>query len=311
MIEASTTSVWAALGRAFGAREPDPGVRNPDWLAEKLVGPEERTVMQEHPLRTALDRPFEEAVQDMEVVTASRSMIPRTRFIDERLEGGVRNGATQVVILGAGFDSRAYRLRELLASARVYEVDHPATQELKRRRVREVIADVPTNLTFLPVDFRTDDLNAKLASVGYRADQRTFFVWEGVTMYLPEESVRTTLKWIAGCSAPGSAVVFDYFSEMAVRVMANPDAFAIPAEMKKGIELFKRLNPDEPFLFGVPDGNVEQLVSSTGLALRRVLGLNSAEAVETYLTRADGSLYGNLPATPQQGYFILEASVPE
>lgn len=310
MIGPSSTSVWAAMGRAFGSREPDAKVRNPDWLAGKLVGPQELALMQDHPLVSAINRPYEEASRDMEVIAASRSMIPRTRFIDERLEAAVGNGTTQLVILGAGFDSRAYRFEKLLTAVRVFEVDHPATQEVKIQRVREVVGEPPENLVYLAVDFRKDDLTAALSAEGYRKDRRTFFIWEGVTMYLPAEAVHETLRWIAVNSASGSSVVFDYFSETAVRVMANPAAFPIPAPMKESIERFKRLNPEEPFVYGVPNDKEADLLIGEGLTVGKVLGLNSSEAVETYLTRTDGTIYGNLPATEQQGYLILEAFVP-
>jgi methyltransferase (TIGR00027 family) len=77
----------------------------------------------------------------------------RTRFADERLESAVRAGAAQVVILGAGYDSRAYRLRELLKDVRVFEVDYGPTQEYKKRRVQEIFGCFPTNLTYVPIDF--------------------------------------------------------------------------------------------------------------------------------------------------------------
>src|SRR5262245_20363688 len=132
MTEASRTSVWAAVGRALGAREPDPCVRNPDYLAERLLGPEQRALLGDHPLSTAVHRPWAAAYQLIGVVLAARILVPRTRFIEGRLEAAVHAGATQVVLLGAGFDSRGYRLQDLLGGSEVFEVDHPATQAMKR-----------------------------------------------------------------------------------------------------------------------------------------------------------------------------------
>src|SRR5262245_50829080 len=111
------------MGRAFGAREPDEQVRNPDFLVERLIGPDERHLLGAHPLATALEQPYEEAIGNIQVVITSRIMIPRTRFIDEQLDASVRQGATQFVILGAGFDTRAYRFRDKLAQVRVFEID--------------------------------------------------------------------------------------------------------------------------------------------------------------------------------------------
>src|SRR5215468_3807924 len=113
----SRTSIFVAAGRALGAREPDPSVRNPDYLAEKLLG-DPSTLTLDHPAVRALKLPYEEAIKDVEIVSVVRMMIIRTRFIDDALERAIRGGATQVVILGAGFDSHAYRCQPLLAQAR-------------------------------------------------------------------------------------------------------------------------------------------------------------------------------------------------
>jgi len=306
----SRTSIWVALSRAFGAREPDARVRNPDYLAEALLGPEERALLEDSPLVTAMDLPYQEALQIGEVTYSSRPMIARTRFIDERLASAVKDGATQVVILGAGFDSRAYRLTDLLKTLRVFEVDHPLTQERKIQRVRAAVGVPPENLTYVAVDFRVDDLGEKLGGAGYQRGDKTFFIWEGVTMYLPVEAVRGMLRWIVENSAPGSCVVFDYTYEIAIRVMANPDAFPIPPQMKQGMERFRKLTAGEPWIFGIPDRQEREFLGSLGLEVRKVLGLNSQEAVSNYLTREDGSIFGGYPATEQQGYLILEAVVP-
>ena len=305
----SRTAVWAAIGRALGAREPDPHVRNPDWLAERLLGPEERALFADHPLLAAMSLPAEEAFRNEEVLTAARTLIPRTRFIDQRLEFAVRDGATQVVILGAGFDSRAYRLTELLAHTRVFEVDHPTTQAVKMRRVAEALVELPLNLTYAAGDFRDGNIGEKLVAAGYRKDQRTFFICEGVTMYLTGEAVRGTLRWIAANAPPGSAIVFDYTYEAAIRVIANSDNVPMPPQMRLMFERFKRIIAGEPWIFGIPDRAEHEFLAGVGLRVRKIMGLNSGEAVETYLTRADGSIFGNLPAAEQQGYLILEAGI--
>src|SRR5262245_7670099 len=156
MSNVSRMCVWAAMARAFGAREPDSRVRNPDFLAERLLGPEERALLGNHPLVEGMNRPYPEASQNLEVMMGARTLIPRTRFIDARLEAAIREGTVQIVILGAGFDSRAYRLTQLLTGARVFEVDQPDTQVRKIQRVQEVLGNAPSNLQYVAVDFRQD-----------------------------------------------------------------------------------------------------------------------------------------------------------
>jgi hypothetical protein len=90
-------------------------------------------------------------MRDVEITGFVRAMTERTRFIDEALERAIGAGATQVLIPGAGFDSHAYRSRELLASARVFEVDRPAMLAFKRRRV-DALGGPPENLTYVPID---------------------------------------------------------------------------------------------------------------------------------------------------------------
>jgi methyltransferase (TIGR00027 family) len=248
--------------------------------------------------------------KDVEAMTAARTLIPRTRFIDSRLQAAIRNGIGQLVILGAGFDSRGYRFADALQNVRVFEVDQPDTQNLKIRRVREAIGGAPANLSYIPIDFRHERLGDVLERAGYRKDQRTFFIWEGVTMYLPAEAVRETLQWIASNSAAESSIVFDYTYEAAIRMFATIDLDKVPEAARAIVQRFLRLTAGEPWIFGLPDRSEKEYLSGLGLELRKVMGMNSAEAVESYLTRADGSIFGLTPATEQQGYLILEAAVP-
>jgi methyltransferase (TIGR00027 family) len=147
-------------------------------------------------------------MKDVEVVSTVRMMLVRTRFIDEALERAVAGGAAHVVILGAGFDSHAYRCQELLTNVRVFEVDRPATQELKQARVREALGGPPANLTYVPIDIQHEDLADVLRRHGHDQSQRTFFIMEGVTVYVPEEGVRATLATSRAIrpAAPSSSI---------------------------------------------------------------------------------------------------------
>ncbi len=303
----SRTSIWAAMARAVGSREPDSRVRNPDSLAELLIGPNEYAVLGNHPLAKAMEQPYERAVQNREVANAARLLISRTRFIDSRLEAAIHSGATQVVILGAGFDSRAYRLAELLAGTRVFEVDLHDIQKLKMLRVQNALGQLPENLTYVPADLRHDDLSEKLKNANYRQAQRTFVICEGITMYLPPRVVHGMLRWVATFSPPGSSLVFDYTYESTIAWIANLDKFPVTPEISQAVERFRH----EPWIFGLPDGGEEQFLNSMGLRMRKTMGLNSPEAVKNYLTRGDGTIFGKSPGTERQRYRILEAVVPE
>jgi methyltransferase (TIGR00027 family) len=286
----SRTAIYVAAARAIGAREPDPAARNPDDLAEKFLGDPARLDV-DHPVVNALGLDYGEAMKDAEVVGNVRMMTVRTRFIDEALQRAVAGGATQVVILGAGLDSHAYRFRELLAPVKVFEVDRAATQALKRQRVDETLGGPPPNLTYAPIDFGHDDLAQALARHGHDSSQRTFFIMEGLTMYLPEEALRATLGFVAG-HPPGSSVVFDFLYRPMIEKLAMIKTTEVPAAAKPFVGRFLNLIRDEPWLTGLPVGGEREYLGSLGLELREVLPIGGAESVKRYLTRANGTQLG-------------------
>lgn len=136
------------------------------------------------------------------------SFLCRKRYIDDQLVSAVPRGVDALVILGAGYDTRAYRLPEL-AGIPVCEVDLPANIERKAAAVRRCFGRVPPDVTLLPVDFETDDLADRLAHKGFDRGMRTFYVWEAVTQYLTESAVRKTMEHLAG-AAPGSSLAFTF-----------------------------------------------------------------------------------------------------
>lgn len=286
----SRTSIYVAAGRAVGAREPDSTVRNPDSLAEKLLG-DPSTLTLQHPIVRALSLPYDEAMNDVEVVNIVRLMVIRTRYIDDALARAVNGGARQVVILGAGFDSHAYRCQELLAGVRVFEVDRPATQALKRQRVDAVLGGPPRNLTYVPIDFQHEDLRDVLMRHGYDPDQRTFFILEGVTMYVPEEAVRATFRFV-GSHPAGSGIVFDYVYRAMIDFLATANVDAMPAATRPFFERFKNLIKDEPWIFGVPVGGERDFVEDFGLELREAFTIGGEDSLKRFVTKADGTQVG-------------------
>jgi methyltransferase (TIGR00027 family) len=142
----------------------------------------------------------------------------RTRFAEDALAAGIQRGVRQLVVLGAGLDTFAYR--NAYPELRVFEVDHPATQAWKRERLASASIEVPTSLTFAPVDFEQKTLAEGLLAAGFEPSKRTFFTWLGVVVYLTSEAVWSTLRFIASLSG-GSHVAFDY---------SNPPADLTPEQ---------------------------------------------------------------------------------
>jgi methyltransferase (TIGR00027 family) len=136
-------------------------------------------------------------------------VVSRTRYIDDYLEVCLDHATAQVVILGAGLDSRAYRFPRLRGPVKVFEVDHPATQAAKIARLKRILNEIPNHVTFVPIDFNEETLD-KLAGYGYDRALKSLFIWEGVVHYLNPAAVDATLARVRSNATPGSAIIFDY-----------------------------------------------------------------------------------------------------
>src|SRR4030095_535888 len=165
----STTAKPVGVCRAIAAKHADPKIRNPDYLAEKFVSAE---VWRTSPFRDNPDRARHNPVYFW--VNA------RTHHIDTLLVEALAKGVTQVVNLGAGFDSRAYRFRERFPHVRFFELDLPAMIAAKRERVMKIFGAIPERVILVPTDFTARPLDEVLRDAGYDRTQRTFFIWEGV-----------------------------------------------------------------------------------------------------------------------------------
>ena len=206
--QASRTAEYAAGFRALETvKRPESARLFEDPLAVIFLSPGKRRLVKwaSFPLIGNLVR----AYIDHRWPGAMTSGIARTRLIDEHLLAAVADGIRQIVILGAGFDSRAFRMAEL-AGCRVVEVDHPATQELKRERLLLVRREIPSHVTFVAADLKVQDLRSVLEKAGLDRRERCFVLWEGVTHYLGEAAVDATLRALAAVVAPGSRLVFTY-----------------------------------------------------------------------------------------------------
>ena len=243
----SATALEVTAYRAIGAKHPDPAIRNLDMLAERFLGEDGRTRLRQtgsDVVVAALQLPTEEAWLSLgNRRTFALAIHVRTRYIDAVVEEALMAGATQIVVFGAGMDSRAYRFAGVGSGVRAYELDLPQTQQYKKQRVTELLGSLPVNVTYMPIDFARQDLAEVLTHGGYDAGKKTVFVWEGVTMYIPETAVDATLRFVATHASSGSRMVFDGFPESRIK---NPSP-----EAK---ELNTRVAASgEPFVFGFPE----------------------------------------------------------
>jgi len=139
------------------------------------------------------------------------AIVARIRFIDECLAKSLREGLKQMVIIGAGYDTRAYRIKGVREALKVFEVDHPETQAFKKATIQSIFGELPKYVAYVPVVFGQDRLDQKLIGQGYNKELKTLFIVEGLIMYIPPSAVDLLLSFIAHVSGAGSALVGDYF----------------------------------------------------------------------------------------------------
>ncbi|MFL6166986.1 MAG: class I SAM-dependent methyltransferase [Ornithinibacter sp.] len=202
---ASSTAVLVCQGRAAAHGRLAVG-RFSDPVAEHLLDPDERTVVEQarsqHPPQGGPGRMAYELVRRTSVL-----MVPRTVAIDDAVRD---HGAQQVVVVGAGLDARAWRMPEL-ARATLFEVDHPASQRDKQRRLSG-IEPTAGQVVAVAVDLERDPLAPALRATGFDPALETTWVWEGVVPYLTSDAVAETVRHLAELSAPGSILVVNYQS---------------------------------------------------------------------------------------------------
>jgi methyltransferase (TIGR00027 family) len=198
---------------------------------------------------------------------ARTSAIARTRLIDDWTNDGIAGGAAQVVILGAGFDSRAWRL-PALGKATVFELDHPATSAEKRRRLVTMEAE-RSNIQFVAVDFERDTAAEALARSSFDPGRPAVVIWEGVTNYLTLTAVDATLRWVASL-AIGTRLIFTYVHE---GVLADPGAFEGATKILAAVT-----GTGEPWTFGLRPEALPDELAERGLKLREDLGAGTYRA---------------------------------
>ena len=169
-----------------------------------------------------------------------------------------------MVILGAGFDSRLYRFPEINGRVKVFEVDHPATQKVKIAKVKKIFGSLPKHVVYIPMDFNKDKLEKKLFDAGYDRNLKTFFIWEGVTMYLTTEAVDDILVFVAKNSGPGSSIIFDYIFKSFLDETIEFEGVHRIERVWKAYERLDKPITDERFTFGIPEGTIREFLSRRG-----------------------------------------------
>jgi methyltransferase (TIGR00027 family) len=196
----------------------------------------------------------------------------RTRYIDDVLKRSLEQGLDQVIILGAGFDTRAYRIAGM-DRVRVFEVDLPGTRAAKQTRLEQVLGAVPGNVTLVGMDFDRQSLDEVLDAAGFQKGKRTLFIWEGVTQYITGQAVDNTLGFVSRACGAESAIAFTYVRRGLI------DGTDRPEWMGPFLSFARRVG--SPMIFGLDPASLEQYLSDRGLEL--VDDVGAADYQELYL----------------------------
>ncbi|WMJ81793.1 class I SAM-dependent methyltransferase [Clostridium sp. MB40-C1] len=214
----STTALITAYGRAYHSMNESPKIFD-DFLAKQLITDDEYETISNilagsinfsdsDKARFCKDKDSVlKAVIQNQIAPISLS---RSRYTEDMLKLSIKLGVKQYVILGAGFDTFAFRNPDLLNHIDVFELDHPATQKLKLDRIKITGWEIPKNLHFIPVDFSKNNFAETIKNSAFNPTKLSFYSWLGVTYYLSKGEILNTLKGISNISPNGSSLAFDY-----------------------------------------------------------------------------------------------------
>jgi len=268
----------AAGLRAVAAMDPDENIRNPDTMAKELLTPA-------FWFWTSLSKDFEKSRQYIKFyhLNAYYTQNAVTKHIDGILEAGAGENIAQVVIIGAGLDSRAYRFADRMPGVRFFEVDLPAAVNRKRELVQIALGGLPQTVAYVPVDYRKEAMGAALKRAGYDPKAKTLFICEMVTRYIDAAAVDRVLGDIGENAPAGSQLVFDYiFADI-----ARGDFSKMPGARFLSVRV---ASCGYPWKFGIVPDQAGQFVESRGFSV--LSDLDAGQLAHRYLVRSDGTFDG-------------------
>jgi len=279
-ITTSRTAVWTCVSRAASSLELESHYRSDDYIALLLVPSLLRFL-----LHIPLVRRFYNSV--IAPTGIYEYTIARTRYIDAVFKEVLTEGCEQVLIFGAGFDTRALRFQKEAGDTKIFELDVPITQIAKRDQYTKCGLTIPANVNFVSIDFDKESLSEKLDESGFGRDRRSLFVLEGLLMYLQPESVDETFNVIARFAGEGSEVVFDY---VRASVLRQEGLCYGEREIARTVA-----KAGERWYFGLEEGEIEQFLEKYGL--EAVEHKDTQELEQMYFTDSSGEIVGRINGT--------------
>jgi methyltransferase (TIGR00027 family) len=227
--------------------------------------------------------------------------IARTKYIDAVFKEVLAEGFDQILIFGAGFDTRALRFQAQAGHTRIFELDVPITQQAKLGQYARRGLSIPANVAFVSIDFDKESLSQKLEGAGFMRGAKSLFLLEGLLMYLQPQSVDETFKVIEAFAGRGSVVVFDYVRASVLRQAGSSYG---------GREIVESVaQAGERWHFGIEEGELEGFLKEYGLSISEHQDAQDLERM--YFTGASGHIVGRVNATHCLVRAVKPAASPE
>jgi len=284
---ASRTADMTCGCRAMSFYERDPLLKGLDWVAPRLLPAKMRPFVKFGPTRRLL-----RGIMGPQGVYGW--VIARTRYIDKALSLACREGFTQVLLFGAGFDSRGVRFSSELKGMRLFELDAPTTQAVKIEQFRRRGVSMPQNVILIGINFEKESVEKKLEEFGFIVGSKTLVILEGVLQYLNSQAVEAAFATIRDIVGGGSRVVFDHAYAFVLRKEGNVYGQEL---MTRGVNRF-----GESWQFGLAEAEVEPFLRKFGFVL--IDQKSPKDLEESNFRGDDGKIRARVNGT--QGIVIAE-----
>lgn len=278
--KSSMTAAFICLARAASYKDKRECYNGPDNIAYELTPNKLKPIIRSRRLFRIFNR-WLYAKGSYEYVIA------RTKYIDAAFKQALEEGFDQIVVFGAGFDSRAIRFAQFNKGTTIFEVDVPTTQQEKRSAFEKKKLIQPSNLVYVPVDFDKERLEEKMRQAGFKAGKKTLFTLEGVTMYLTAEGIDGTFHFISDSSATGSVVVFDHIY---AGVLRRENRYYGEEGMVDSVA-----KAGEKFQFGLEEGEDAAFVGRFNFTLKECCGVK--QLLERYFVNSKGKIVAKMNGT--------------
>lgn len=275
----SETAMFAAIHRHLAYKEEDPAFQGPDSLAKLFLPGKVRFFLSFKFMRNKIRKKLRK-----EVPGTYEYMTARTKHFDKLFFQALIENIPQIVLLGAGYDTRTIRFKDHIKDTKIFELDTPILQQQKRNILNKSKIEVPDQLTNVPIFFNKESMTDLLPGAGYNSALQTLFLWEGVTYYLTEAAIKDTLSFIKVLSGPATNVAFDYF----LKGVISGDK-----ELYGAMEIQREVRKSgEPFHFGLDEGEINSFLSENGFEI--ISHYSPEEFEKKYLYDDQGTYFGRM-----------------